>query len=205
MERHYMLKELKRKMFHMTSLIFPMSYLFLSKAQIVTSLLIITVITVLLDVARHYNKQIQDIVEIFFSPIMRDHEKSGQYQLSGCSYMLIGFLITGMFFSKPVAVASWLVLIISDSCAAIFGRHIGRPSKSGKSFEGSCAFFLSAMLLSIIVFLLEKYPTNFWVIVTTCLATTYVEYYSKRLGLDDNLTIPTSFAAVITLLEMAFF
>ncbi|MBP7190494.1 MAG: hypothetical protein KA998_04575, partial [Rickettsiaceae bacterium] len=156
------------------------------------------------DVARHYNKKIQDIVEIFFAPIIREHEKSGEYKLSGCSYMMMGFLITALFFPRPIVITSWLVLIISDSCAAIFGRHVGRPSKNGKSFEGSCAFFLSALFLSIIVFMIEGYPINFWILVISSLITTYVEYYSKQLGLDDNLTIPTSFAASVTVLRLMF-
>ncbi len=197
-------QELKRKAFHILSLFFPLSYVFISKPLAITLMLLITIITIFIDVARHYNRSIREIVDKFFLSIMRPFEKSGFYKLSGSSYMALGFLISTIIFSKGVAIASCCVLVISDSFAALFGKKIGRDSNHGKSFEGATAFFLSALMISMFAFQIESFNTNFWILVIASLATSSVEYYSYQIGINDNLTIPLTFGSVVTLLGFIF-
>ncbi len=191
--------EINRKLFHMASLVLPIFYVFTSKVVAIIVLFIIAGSVIILDIARHYNPKVQVLVDKFFSSIMRPHEQSGTFRLSGSSYMMAGFFITAIVFPKGVAIASWLVLIVSDSCAALFGKKIGKPNSYGKSVEGSVAFFVSAVLVCIISHLVVPYHTNFWALIFAAIGASAVEYYSPQIGIDDNLTIPITFAALISI------
>lgn len=193
-----MQSEINRKIFHLASLVFPIFYIFTSKVVAIIILFIIAGSTILLDIARHYHPKVQVLVDKFFSSIMRPHEQSGTFKLSGSSYMMAGFLITAIIFPKGVAIASWLVLIVSDSCAALFGKKIGTPTNHGKSIEGSVTFFISAVLVSIISHMATSYHTNFWALSFAAIGTSAVEYFSYQIGIDDNLTIPITFATLIS-------
>lgn len=196
--------EFKRKAFHITSLFLPISYIFVSKQVAIITMLIITAGTIFIDTSRHYNRSIQETIDKLFADLMRPFERTGSYQLSGSSYMALGFLIATIMFSKGVAITSCLVLIVSDSCAAIFGKKLGTNRHNGKSLEGSMAFFLSAIMVSMFVFQIEAFYSNFWIIVIASLATSVVEYYSSQIGVNDNFTIPVTFGATISILGVIF-
>lgn len=129
---------------------------------------------------------------------MRDHERSSQIRPSGASCMMAGFFFSCLFFNKGVAISSWMVLIVSDSCAALFGKQIGIPRNHGKSLEGSTAFFVSAVLITLLVHSFIPYKANFLSIVIASAITSIIEYHEHQVGFDDNLTIPLTFSAVIS-------
>lgn len=196
--------EFKRKAFHITSLLLPIAYIFVSKQTAIITIFIITAATIFLDISRHYNSSIGGVIDKLFSSLMRPFERTGSYKLSGSSYMALGFFISTIIFSKGVAITSCLVLTISDSCAAIFGKKLGTSTNHGKSLEGSLAFFLSAVMVSIFIFQIEAFYSNFWIIVIASLATSAVEYYSHQIGVNDNLTIPVTFGGTISILGAIF-
>jgi dolichol kinase len=92
---HYSL-EIKRKVFHCLSIVFPLLYLFINKLPMVIILMVVTGIAISLDISRHYNGAIQDLVNQFFAKIMRPNEINGNFKLSGVSYMFLGFFISGL-------------------------------------------------------------------------------------------------------------
>jgi len=196
---HYNL-EVKRKLFHCMSIIFPIFYLITNKLTMVMVLTVITGLAVSLDISRHYNKTIQDLVARFFTAIMREDEISGNFKLSGVSYMFIGFFVTCILFSKGVAISAFLVLIISDTAAALVGKKIGKPMANGKSIEGSIAFGATAMLIGMLSYTFQSYVSSFTGIIIASVITTLVEYHSDRLNINDNLSIPVTFGLVITVL-----
>ena len=153
-----------------------------------------------MDRGRHANPLIQEVVDKFFKDLMREKEFSGSFALSGTSYMMAGFFITALLFPKGVTIASWLILIISDSLAALVGKKIGVARSTGKSFEGSIAFFVSSLMIGLFSYSFAHYQGGFMGLVLACLATTAVEYYSSQIGVDDNLTIPVTFSAIMTVL-----
>lgn len=124
---------------------------------------------------------------------MRPAEQSGSFRLSGSSFMALGFLITAIFFSKGLAITSWLILIISDCLAALVGTKIGTKLENGKSLEGSIAFLISSIFISMLVYFFVGYHTSFIVIIMSSLATTISEFYSKELAINDNLSIPITY------------
>jgi len=189
--------EIKRKAFHCMSIVFPIFYLITSKLTMVMVLTVITGIAVSLDISRHYNPAIQAWVARFFTTIMRPDETSGNFKLSGVSYMFLGFFITCLLFSKGVAISAFLVLIVSDTFAALVGKKIGKPMANGKSIEGSIAFAASAMLIGMLAYTFHTYGTTFSGIVIASGVTTWVEYNADRFDINDNLAIPVTFGSVV--------
>jgi dolichol kinase len=191
--------ELRRKAFHLSSLIFPLIYFVTSRLQMTIIMMIVVATTIYIDRMRHYNEAVKELVETFFGSLLREREASGTYVFSGLSFMMAGFFITALFFPKGIAVASWLVLIISDALAAIVGMRIGKPTNHGKSIEGAVTFFISALLIGIFSYFLTPHHASFFALFLACLITSAVEYYSFQIGIDDNFTIPVTFATTLTL------
>ncbi len=194
--------EIQRKIFHLCSLIFPVVYIFTSKITMGIALTIITGLTLYLDTSRHYNAKIKGLVDNFLGKFQRIEEKSGEFSLSGSSYMAFGFLVTCLFFSKGLAITAWLVLIVADCFAAIVGMKFGSPLFNGKSYMGAAAFFLSAMLTSIMSYFVVGFSTSFFIIIISCLLCTIVEFFSDQIKINDNLSIPLTYALSTFILSL---
>ena len=186
--------EIQRKAFHLCSLLFPVIYIFTPKIIMGVALTIITGFTVYLDISRHYNSKIKGLIDKIFGKILRLEEESGYFSLSGASYMAFGLLISCLIFSKGLAIASWFVLIFSDCFAAIVGMKFGSPLFNGKSYIGSASFFISAVLVSIISYFVVGYNTSFFIIIISSFLATLVEFFSEQIKINDNLSIPLTYA-----------
>ncbi len=186
-------QELRRKLFHLISITIPILYYNLGEKTGNLVLIIITCFVVAVDILRKYITQLNKIVESIFVNIMRKQEIEQKVFLSGSSNMFLGFLITSLFFKSQISITSWMVLIISDAAAAIFGMAFGKKKINGKTIVGSFAFFTSSILVSYICIYLMNYDFHFYTILLSCLVCTFVEFFSKNIKMDDNLTIPLSF------------
>ncbi len=201
--------ELKRKAFHLCALIFPIIYIFLQKKYMVAILAIITLITIYLDIYRHSNLKIKEVIQKFFGFLLRDKEQKTATDLnldslSGSSYMALGFFITALLFAKGLTIASWLILIICDSAAAIIGKQHGKTLDNGKSYEGSGVFFALSILIGMLSYFIIGYNTSFFVILLSSILTTCAEFYAKDLKLNDNLSIPCTYAFSTYLFSFVF-
>lgn len=94
--------EIKRKLFHLCSLIFPIMYTFTPKIVMSAVLFIIMVFTLYLDISRHYNPKIKVFVDKIFGNFLRTSEKEGIFSISGTSYMAAGFFLLVCFFQKAL-------------------------------------------------------------------------------------------------------
>jgi len=191
--------ELKRKIFHCLSIVFPILYFFVSKLTIIIVLMLFTGAVLTLDISRHYNVKIQGLVDKFFTSIMRPEEISGSFKLSGASYMFLGFFISAVLFSKGTAISAFLVLIVSDSAAAIIGKQVGTPLKNGKTVEGCIAFGMTAFLIGMLSYTFQTYTASFMSIIVASVIATLVEYHSSAYKINDNIAIPISYGLVISL------
>lgn len=191
--------EIQRKTFHLCSLVIPFFYLFVSK--LVMTILLFGLMTgvLIIDITRHYDSRIKGYTDRFFAKLMRPEEFSGSFRLSGGSFMMVGLFLTVLLFSKGLVITSWLILILSDSLAAIVGTKIGKPLWNGKTIEGTLAFLISAIFISMLVYFFIEYNTSFMVIILSSIVATACEFYSKQITVNDNLLIPISycFATVI--------
>ncbi|MCP5370056.1 MAG: hypothetical protein H6909_05160 [Rickettsiaceae bacterium] len=194
--------EIKRKIFHLSALLLPFSYIFISKLSMCIILFILSTIILSLDTYKNYSIKIKELIEKIFSPILRSEEKEGQSLLSGASYMFIGLFITALLFPKGLTINAWFILIISDSLAAIIGMIYGQKLENGKSLAGSIAFFVSAVVVSIFSYFIIPHNISFKIIIICCLATTMVEFFSSSIRINDNFTIPFTYSLCAVILNL---
>jgi dolichol kinase len=186
--------EKRRKIFHISSFIFPILYIFTSKIFIVAFLFCLTAAVIYIDIARHYNPKIRSLVNKFCGSLIRDREISGSFALSGASFMFLGFFISALLFSKGLAINCFLVLIICDSVAAIVGKKIGTIRLADhKTLEGTAGFCVSAILVSVLSYEFVGYDTSFIIITISSIIASLLECYSSKLKIDDNLMIPVAY------------
>ena len=115
--------------------------------------------------------------------------------------MLIAATLTFLLFPKVISTTAFTVLIVSDTAAALIGRRYGKRRFFDKSLVGTTFFVLTAIGVTAVY--QSIFHAGPWFLVSGVLATIVcgiVEAASIRLKLDDNISIPSSFA--FTMLAM---
>lgn len=180
--------EITRKVVHLVTLAIPIGYAWLPEKTVLAIVLLLFLGFLSVDLLRHYHPGMASLFQkYFFGKVLREEEKP---TLMGSTFFLFSTLLTILLFPKSIAIASILILILSDTCAALVGKGIGRIRIFGKTLEGSAAFFLSSLL---IVWL---YPNlnRFWG-GAAALGATLIEILPIKV--DDNLTIPLVAGAIM--------
>ena len=137
-------------------------------------------------------KRIATIYNKYFSVITRDFEVNS---FTGASYVLLSSCIIIYILPKNIAILSLLIMTISDSFASLIGRRYGKIKLFNKTLEGTLAFFLSSILIIILMPGIILIPALIGVLVSTMVES------SSFLGIDDNLSVPLSFSAIYFLAE----
>jgi dolichol kinase len=175
-----------RRLFHFSGVIIPITYLLLGKNP---ALVLTTIVLVLLALAEFLRIGLS-----LDSPFLRKHlkEKEMKNPTGSVPYM-VSCLLVILLFDRLTAVASILVLVLSDPVASIIGSRLGRRHFLGKSVQGTIAFFLCSVLV------LTFFPFGIAARLAAAIAATVAEFLSSRF-VDDNLTIPLATAVVLTIL-----
>lgn len=182
--------ELSRKTFHIMGLLCPLIYVFMPKSIAITLTTLAAAFVVYVDIYRHSNSFIGHWVRFFLGNIMRQEEISTK-KLASCSWMFLGIAISCIFFTKNIAIFSWIILFVCDSAAAIVGSKYGSNFiVDKKTVEGSFAFFILTIILGMFFYFFFPSSFSFLGLVLAAGATTYAELYSKHYGIDDNISIP---------------
>ena len=185
--------EIFRKSIHLSSLTYPALYSFwLEKSEMLYLTGAIATLLLLIDFSRKKYTKFRQFFNSLFTKISRKSEIDGKFY--GSTYFMIGTFLTIFLFAKTIAIASLLVLIISDTCASIFGKAIsGRKLFQEKSLAGFLAFFISAFIISIFV--------NIWFVISAFFAS-LIELYAKKIKIDDNLLIPICYGILSTIINL---
>lgn len=135
---------------------------------------------------------------MFFKTLRNKERVRTKFQVSGSMYVLAAAIICTLLFSKPIAAIALTVMLISDTCAALFGKAYGtRKLYKSKSLEGTIAFFLSALIVN----MLYQPIFNFtYASVIACTVATFAEMYEDKIEIDDNLSIPLFVGIVLSVL-----
>jgi len=112
---------------------------------------------------------------------------------TGSLFYLIAAFISILLFVKWVAICSLLILCISDPLSSFIGRNMGRHPFSGKSIEGTAAFFCSALII------VALFSHAAFAAIAVATVTTLTELFTPAF-LDDNLTIPIVAGLTLALL-----
>lgn len=111
-----------------------------------------------------------------------------------CKFCFLSASLTFGLLPKEIAVSGFAILAISDTLASLVGKSVKSQPFFDKTFAGSMAFFISALVVVIINGIIFKTSFLFYFFGFFCaLLTTLAEARSKIFDIDDNLLIPVSF------------
>jgi dolichol kinase len=180
--------EIQRKIVHLLGLAIPIGYSFTSEETAVTVILFIFLAFLAVDLLRFFHRGTASLFNKFiYGKVLREGER---VSLMGSTYYLFSALLTILLFPKPIAIVSILILILSDTCAALVGKGIGRVRIFHKTLEGTVAFFLSALIIVLLHPGVERLPGALG-----ALGAGVIELLP--IPLDDNLTIPFAAGAIM--------
>ena len=141
--------EIKRKTFHILTLIYVAAYWFLPKKIVLTGLLIAIIVVLIGEFIRARNEKFN----VFILKVLGGvHRKSEEHKISGLPWTLAGAFLTILLFENKIFVlTSFLYLAFGDAVAALFGKTYGKHKiYAGKSLEGSVACFVACLIVGLI-------------------------------------------------------
>ncbi len=202
-ERLKLRYEMVRKTIHLTSLLIPLIYSFISRELALLILVPLFAAFFLVDVLKNFIAPVGRWYHRTFDAMLRSHELKGEsIHLNGASYMVMSALLLVLFFPKLIAITAFTIVAVSDTIAAVIGKNFGKHRFGEKSIEGSVAFFISAVLL------VALFPRlNIYVGIIMAVAATLTEAFTDHIGkfkIDDNLSIPLVSATAGLLCYMLF-
>jgi len=184
------LDEVKRKSFHLLSIIYILAYWALPKMVVLWGLGAVIVIVVLGEGIRLRISAFNKWILYVLGGVHRMEEENN---LSGLPWTLAGSFFTILFFhDRTVVLVSLLYLALGDASAALIGRCFGKHRIArGKSIEGSLACFCACCIVGLFFL---KPP----LIIIGALIATLIELIPWPL--NDNFWMPLASATILTLL-----
>lgn len=189
-------QELKRKFFHVASLIYLIPYYLTlrysaSKPLALASLSIILMAFLIMEYFRIIKKKKIPI----FNNIWRPEENQ---KLGGEIYYLFGIILALTFFDFKIALTSILMMALGDSVATLIGIKFGKNKLvKNSSIQGTSAGLIMNIIVSYLIL------GNWKLSIPMAIAATLVEIFSQKI--DDNLTIPVIAGLVGQLIKFRFF
>lgn len=180
--------EIRRKIVHFATLIVPVGYGLTSERTVILFLVPFFLALLLVDLLRHFHPGMASLFrKYFFGRVLREEEKPS---FMGATYFIFSTILTILLFPKPIAIASILILIVSDTAAALVGKGIGRVKILGKTLEGSMAFLVTSLAIVWIYPRLDRFAGSL-----AALGATLIEVLPT--GVNDNLSIPLVAGAIM--------
>jgi dolichol kinase len=182
--------EIKRKSFHLLSLMYVFGYWYLPKKIVIFGLGIAIAIVTFFEYVRFKCSKVNNFFKKNFEGFYRAEEVG---KISGLIWTLAGaFIAIVLFPNKSMVFASLLYLALGDAAAALVGRTIGRHKIfTSKSLEGSFACFTVCFIIGLFLFnvqfaligaiaatLIEaipwKFNDNFWMQIINAMVLTAI-------------------------------
>ena len=197
---------LARRLFHMLSgsSIVAVSFFLPMKKDLVSFLLVLTLIDLVVEVLRLLIPRVNQWAIKSFRILLREGE---QARLSGIFYYLVGCTLSALLFPRDVAILSILFLAFGDPIASIIGVKFGRMRLPPqiyvpfKSLEGSVACFSFCLALTFVMsfFLQRTADINLFDRVLFALIGGFAAVVGELLPLktDDNLAMPLVSGALV--------
>lgn len=186
-------EELKRKGFHMLSLVYMLAYWFLNESIVIWGLAVTIAVVGLFEIVRFTIPKFN----IFFVRNFKGfYRKEETRKVSGLIGTLSGALIAILLFpNKYMVMGSFLYLAFGDSIAAVAGKTFGKHKPKilkGKSLEGSLACLAACFIAGLFLF-------NWKFALTGAIIATIVE--AIPWPINDNFWMQILNAGLLTLLS----
>ncbi|MCE2992658.1 MAG: diacylglycerol/polyprenol kinase family protein [Alphaproteobacteria bacterium] len=188
-------KEIYRKIFHLTSIWIPIVIGLLSKTHAVM-LIGFCLICML------FYEKLKDESPDFMNGLKKvlgwliNFKKSKT--LSSTTYVLTASFLAILFFDKEIAITSISIMILSDSVASIVGRSFGKRIVYDKTMEGSAAFLVTSIVISMFLFF-SMYDTQKFIISSLAgsIVATIAELIASKIDVNDNILVTLSTAVTM--------
>lgn len=185
--RATLIRELKRKLIHITGLTVPVGIIFLGKMTTAALIAVALAASLVLETGRLKGK--------IRLPAVREHELD---RTAGYVYYILGSLLTVVLFKPAVAITAMLMLSVGDAASGIIGSVLRgsnvRTEESTKRIKPlpiTAGMFLVCLALGYLSSGITH--LQFIVYLAGAVGATLADgvpvYIGKRC-LDDNLTIP---------------
>ena len=188
--------EISRKIIHISSLVIPLIYFFLIKDKNVmaTILIILTLFSLVIEYAR-CNRE--GFVKVFFQRYLKSALRSNELKgnLTGATWMLIGFTLSVIIFDFEVSVLALLFLSIGDAVAAVVGRALPIGKIWGKSILGSLSGFLFCVLVGLTI----NNTLSLQIIIFGAISGMFIELIPLKI--NDNFSIPIFSGFIMQILK----
>jgi len=196
--------ELLRKSIHLLSISIAVVYYFETRELALTILIPLTLISLILDLARYFSPTYKNFLYSIVGFMLREHEiNSKRIILSGATYVLIAALVTVLLFPKAFVLLGIAVLIFGDIFAALIGRKFGRHKFLFKSLEGTMSFFVFGSLIMLVTPKIEGSLTEYLIGFAAVAVAGIIENVSYGWA-DDNLTVPLAVCGTMAILYSIF-
>lgn len=173
-----------RKAWRLGGIIFPSIYYFTNKITTIFIILPFLCIFIIIEILRFSIFRFNERLFSIFRYILKDKERKN---LLTTTWFLLSTLLAVALFRKDIAIMAILFLIFGDSASALFGLRFGHTKIIGnRSLEGSLAFFVTCIIIGIIMNF-TKVSLSWLVVILGALAATIAELLP--LPFDDNFTI----------------
>ena len=195
-------REIFRKLFHLLILIFPTILYFLGKENSLKIILPLAISMLAIDYFRKKNAVIKFYFEKFFGIILRPHELQ-ENNFCGATWMLLAVSIVFAICKTEIAFTSFVILAICDATASIAGKSFPSKPFFEKSFLGSASFYTSGII--VIFFCAHLFDSKAWFYLfgfVSLFFTTLIEARPSLFKVDDNFSVPVSFALAMTMFSL---
>lgn len=182
MTRRSLVRELVRKVFHLSGIFIVVGYTLLLNytSQRMAMLAVTALLLMLLEIEYirlEHKPRIAEAIQGF----LRHHEKT---RLSSAVFLVIACIIAFATFDYWVAFLAVSMAVFGDLACALVGKFFGRTKiYRNKTIVGTCAGFVMNMLVGVLTlpnFLILFAPMAF--------IASFVEVFTRKM--DDNLTVP---------------
>tara|TARA_Y100000591_G_scaffold179586_1_gene155077 strand:+ start:270 stop:866 length:597 start_codon:yes stop_codon:yes gene_type:complete len=188
--------EIFRKLIHVSSLAIPLIYFFLIKDKNVmaTILIILTLLSLAIEYAR-LNRE--GVIRIFFLKYLKSALRSNELKgnLTGATWMLIGFTSSVIIFDFEVSVLALLFLSVGDAVAALVGRALPIGKIWGKSILGSLSGFMFCVFFGLAIF----NTLSLQIIIFGAISGMFIELIPLKI--NDNFSIPIFSGFIMQILK----
>ncbi|MFC2085521.1 diacylglycerol/polyprenol kinase family protein, partial [Bacteroidota bacterium] len=196
--------EILRKAIHFCSLSIAIVYYFIPKELALKILIPLTVISLIIDLARYFIPPFSNIFYFIFGFMLRQHEKdTNKKTLNGATYVLLAATLVVLIFPKAFVVPAVAILIVGDISAALIGRKFGKHKFLSKSLEGTIAFIIAGAIVIILAPKVEGYFIEYIIGFIAVFVGGIAENISYGWA-DDNLTVPLAICLTLALLYYLF-
>ncbi len=197
--------EIRRKLFHLTSLAFPVIYFFISNRLALQILIPITLTILFMDIAKNFHRPSAEFFYRTFAYILRRYERDAQIKnLNGVTCFFIAATFCVIVFPKYVTILGFLIMTFSDTASALIGRRFGRTKIRGRSLEGGVAFVVVALIVILLSPKIEYRFGEYLICSVAAVVGAAAEILAGN-TINDNILIPISVGATLWFLYLLIY